>query len=66
MGYGVGAVKRQKAHPFGSVEGRFEAWQTRERIAREYQLAKYYEGNGGNWGVDGGFEGVSGVRRSEE
>ncbi len=29
---------------------------TRESIAREYQLAKYYAGNGRSWGANGGWE----------
>jgi hypothetical protein len=29
---------------------------TRESLAREYQLAKYYLGNGKNWGVSGRWE----------
>ena len=29
---------------------------TRESLAREYQLAKYYVGNGKNWGVSGRWE----------
>jgi hypothetical protein len=29
---------------------------TQESLAREYQLAKYYVGNGKNWGVSGRWE----------
>jgi hypothetical protein len=29
---------------------------TRASLAREYQLAKYYLGNGKNWGVSGRWE----------
>ena len=29
---------------------------TRESMAHEYQLAKYYAGNGENWGANGVWE----------
>jgi hypothetical protein len=31
-------------------------WHTRESMAHEYQLAKYYAGNGENWGANGRWE----------
>jgi len=40
-------------------------WRTRGRIARGYQLVKYFAGNGENWGLNGCRGGLNGSRGRE-
>jgi hypothetical protein len=36
------------------------------RIARGYQLVKCFAGNGGNWGLNGGAGGLSGLGKMQD
>ena len=43
---------------------RLRGGEHRERIARRYQVVKYFAGNGGNWGLNGRGGGVNGFREN--
>ena len=61
-GQGVGG--RAYARERIKKSARLRGGEHRERIARRYQVVKYFAGNGGNWGLNGCGGRLNGFRRS--
>ena len=56
---------RDRPQSFGAGFSCLRGGQTRERIAWEYELVKYFAGSGGNSGVRGAGDGMNGIGGGE-